>query len=166
MRTRSLCLVLTVAALGGAGCAGTLERNKDLVRRVHEELWSQGKLDLIEEIHAPTFVCHFLTGPDWEGPEDLRKEISSHRASFPDWNEEVLRLVAEGDYVVSHFASSGTHKGDFHGTAPTGKKVTIHEIAIFRIENGKIAEQWGFPDLLGMSQQLGIAGPPTNRPSE
>lgn len=67
---------------------------------------------------------------------------------------------------MSHFASSGTHKGDFHGTAPTGKRVNVHEVAIVRIENGKIAEQWGFPDLLGVSQQLGVIGPPTNRPSE
>lgn len=81
---RSLGLVFMVAALGGAGCASKLERNKALVRRSHEELWSQGKLSLVGEIYSPTFVCHLLTGPEWEGRECLTKEVSSHRTSFPD----------------------------------------------------------------------------------
>jgi steroid delta-isomerase-like uncharacterized protein len=131
-----------------------------------EELWSQGRVGLVEEIYSPTFVCHFLTGPDWEGLEGITKEVSSHRTSYPDWNERIIKLVAEGDYVVAHFAATGTHKGDLHGIPPTGKRVNVHEVAIVRIENGKIAEQWGFPDLLGVSQQLGVTGPPTNRPSE
>ncbi len=89
-----------------------------------------------------------------------------HRTSFPDWHEKVVRLIAEGDFVVSYFSSSGTNTGEFGGNAPTGKQARIHEVAICRIEDGKIAEQWGFPDIQGLSHQLGSTAPTTNTPAE
>ena len=57
--------------------------------------------------------------------------------------------------MVTRFRSHGTHKGEFQGLAPTGKRVEVAEVAIYRIENGKIVEQWGFPDILGLQRQLG-----------
>ena len=63
-------------------------------------------------------------------------------------------IVAEGDRVVIRFTSTGTHRGAFAGIAPTGRKVTIQEVAIFRVVGGKIVEQWGQPDLNGLLEQL------------
>lgn len=148
------------------GCMNALERNKDVVRISHEEVWSKGNLALVDELYANDFVCHFLVGPEWQGRQGLIEQVTSHRTSFPDWHEKVVRLVAEGDFVVSYFSSSGTNTGEFGGNVPTGKRAQIHEIAIYRMEDGKIAEQWGFPDIQGLSHQLGIAAPPTNTPTE
>ncbi len=132
-----------------------LNMNKKTVTKAHE-IFSKGKYDLIPELYTEDFVCHFVIGPEWKGHEGLLAEVTSHRTSFPDWKEEIVRLVAEGDFVVSYFKSSGTHLGEFNGLAPTGKKVLIDEIAIFRLVNGRIAEQWGLPDIHGMNVQLGI----------
>ncbi len=133
-----------------------LDVNKKTVTKVHKEIWSKGNFDVIPDLYTEDFVCHFVIGPEWKGQEGLLAEVSSHRTSFPDWKEEIVRLIAEGDYVVSYFKSSGTHLGDFNGLPPTGKKVLIDEIAIHRLENGRIAEQWGLPDIHGMNVQLGI----------
>ena len=62
--------------------------------------------------------------------------------------------IAEGDRVVIRFTSSGTQRGAFAGMAPNGKKVTIHEAAIYKVVAGKIVEQWGFPDSQSLMQQL------------
>ncbi len=148
------------------GCVDALQRNKNVVRRSNEEIWSKGNLKLIDDLYTEDFVCHFLVGPEWQGREGLKEQVTAHRTSFPDWNEKVLRLIAEDNFVVVHFSSSGTNMGEFEGNAPTGKQAHIHEIAIFRMEDGKIAEQWGFPDIQGLSQQLGITGPSTNMPDE
>jgi steroid delta-isomerase-like uncharacterized protein len=156
------CLLVLACAMG---CEDPARRNKEVIQRNHEEIWSKGNLDLIDELYTEDFVCHFLVGEEWRGRQDLIEKVSSHRTAFPDWREEVIRLVAEGDFVVAHFASSGTNEGEFEGHPPTGKQARIHEIAIFRLENGKIAEQWGFPDVQGLSHQLGIDGPPTNQPT-
>jgi predicted ester cyclase len=104
--------------------------------------------------YAPDYVCHFLIGPEWRGVEGIKNEVKQHRVSFPDWNEHVDDIVAEGDRVVIRFTSTGTQRGEFAGIAPTGKRVKIQEVAIFRLANGKIAEQWGIPDLHGLMEQL------------
>jgi len=165
---KALILALAALLLVQTGCstmnrshpeAGLLAANKAVVVKSHQEIWSKGSLDAIDELYTRDFICHFVIGPEWEGRAGLRDQVFSHRASFPDWHEDIVRLVAEGNLVVSHFMSSGTHLGAFQGLAPTSRKVSIDEIAIYRLEDGKIAEQWGFPDVHGMNVQLGIVEP-------
>ena len=73
-----------------------------------------------------------------------------------DLNEKIIHIVAEGDFVVTHFISSGTFKESMGNIPATGKRASNPEIAIHRIENGKIAEQWTVSDRLNMLTQLGI----------
>jgi len=67
--------------------------------------------------------------------------------------------------VVACFTVHGTHKGGFMGIAPTGKRVALEEIRIWRIAEGKIVEHWGIMDMLGLMLQLG-AIPPTGKPQK
>ena len=69
-------------------------------------------------------------------------------------------LIAEGDKVVMRQVTIGTHKGEFMGIAPTGRKVTINEIHVVRLTNGKIVEHRGVEDNLCMMQQLGVVEAP------
>lgn len=78
-----------------------------------------------------------------------------HRKSFPDWHEHIEDIIAEGDKVAIRFTSRGTHKEEFQGIPPTGKQVTVSEVAIYRIADWKIVEKWGFPDIVGLLRQLG-----------
>lgn len=130
-----------------------LDANRDVVKKYHE-VWSNGQVNELDKILAPDFVCHFIDGIEWKGIEGANSSITSHRKSFPDWNEEIVDMISEDDKVVTRFKSTGTQLGAFNGLDPTGKKVTIYETAIFRIANGKIAEQWGFPDELSLRNQL------------
>ena len=63
-------------------------------------------------------------------------------------------MVAEGDRVVIRITSTGTQGGEFEGLAPSGRKITIQEFHIFRLSGGRIAEQWGMPDVQGLMAQL------------
>ena len=142
-----------------SGCATTrdraLSRNRELLRRAHAEVWSQGNMAIADELYATNFVCHFIAGIEWKGLDALKTAVRQHRESFPDWHELIEQIVAEGDFVVTRFTSTGTQRGEFNGLPPTGQSVKISELAVHRIANGKIAEQWGFPDVLGLNQQLG-----------
>jgi steroid delta-isomerase-like uncharacterized protein len=146
-------LVVCIVACGTRQREGVSE-NKSIVLRSERELWSKGNLAVADELYSPDFVCHFVIGPEWRGREGIKEEVRKHRISFPDWNERVDDIIAEGDRVVIRFTSTGTQRGEFGGIAPTGKRVSIQEVAIFRLANGKIAEQWGFPDLNGLMEQL------------
>ena len=130
-----------------------LDANRDVVKKYHE-VWSNGQVIELDKILAPDFVCHFIDGIEWKGIEGANSSITSHRKSFPDWNEEIVDMISEGDKVVTRFKSTGTQLGAFNGLDPTGKKVTIYETAIYRLANGKIVEQWGFPDAISLNHQL------------
>ena len=151
-------LPFTFLVISLTGCAmrqtQTVSDNKAIVLRSEAELWSKGNLTVADELYSPDFVCHFLVGPKWKGIEGIKAEVRKHRVSFPDWQERVDDIIAEGDRVVIRFTSTGTHLGEFAGIAPTGRKVSIQEMAIYRLAQGKIVEQWGQPDLHGLLEQL------------
>lgn len=130
------------------------ERNKKLIRTQHEDIWSKGKLKLVDQVYAPGFSCHPIGSPTWRGPEDIRERIRVIRTAFPDWTETVEDMIAENDRVVTRFVSTGTHRGPFQGIKPTGRRIRVDEVAIYRIEEGKIAEQWLFQDPAGLLRQL------------
>ncbi len=132
------------------------EENKALVRRYIEEALGKGNLSIIEEIFAADAVSHTPNG-DLIGPENLKEPVIMRRNAFPDLTVTIDDQVAEGDRVVTRLTFSGTHKGDYRGVAATGKYASWGQIAIARIENGKIVESWRIPDRLGLRQQLGAS---------
>ena len=124
-----------------------------VVRRLHE-LWNTGDLAAVDEVYAEDFVGHFPQG-ERRGREGARNGIARIRAAFPDWHEAVEAMVTEGDAVVTRYTSTGTHRGDLGGIAPTGRAITMSEISIYRVARGKVTEQWCVYDQLGRLQQLG-----------
>ncbi len=65
-------------------------------------------------------------------------------------------MVADDENVAIAYTVTGTHEGDFHGLAPTGKKIKARGVQIARFDDGRIAERWGSSDELGILKQLGI----------
>lgn len=130
------------------------EQNKKIARQVFEEIQSQGKTDLVDQIVAKDYVGH--TPPkDFHGPEGAKQFEAMLRSAFPDLSVTVEDQVAEGDKVTTRWTFRGTQQGEFQGIPPTHKQVKMSGITIFRIANGKLIEGWNRPDMLGMLQQLG-----------
>ena len=149
-------LTVLAVAVHVAGCqstedAGQLEANKALVLRAHAEVWSGGDMEAATDIYAPEFVGHWTGRPDTNGRDEFIAFVTDARTRFPNWNETVEQIVAEGDLVVTRFTSRGT----FEGEPADGKEVTMAEIAVHRIVDGQIVEQWTVADILSMRQQLG-----------
>ena len=132
------------------------ESNRLLAQRVWEEVWHQGQLSRIDDLFTTDFVRHDPGGRELQGTEQNRQFIGSLRAAFPDVHYTVEDQIAEGDKVVVRYRFRGTHLGAFQGMLPTGKQVTYTGILIYRIGDGKIAEQWTEFDLLGFLRQLGV----------
>jgi len=81
--------------------------------------------------------------------------FATYLAAFENqWTPEFL--IAEGDLVVVHDTGRIKHTGTFQGIPPTGKETTVTSTDIYRIVDGKIAEQWFEADFTGMMQQLGV----------
>lgn len=90
------------------------------------------------------FVAEDVRGGD--GLPGLENYIAGCRAvveAFPDYHWEIQHLVVDGDWLAAHLVDTGTHSGTFRGVAPTGRVIRAQELAVYRLENGRIAECWG-----------------------
>ena len=125
-------LLLSIYGCNSTNQKTDLDANRDLVKRYHN-VWSNGQIADLDKIMSPDFVCHFINGIEWKGIEGAKSEISVHRKSFPDWNEEIVDIIAEGDKVVTRYKSTGTQQGKFNGMDSTGSKIGIFETSIYRI---------------------------------
>jgi len=93
--------------------------------------------------------------------KDAWKQMESEwYDAFPDMHVTIDDMVAEGDKVAARVTMTGTHKGKFMGIPPTNKKVTMWGIVIDRIAGGKIVEDHGIFDTLGLMRQLGLVPTP------
>jgi steroid delta-isomerase-like uncharacterized protein len=133
------------------------EENKRISRRVAEEGFSQGRMEVIDELVAENFVNHDPGAPPDlpPGREGLKALAGFYRSAFPDAQLTIEDLIAEGDKVVSRYTARGTHQGDFAGIPATGRQITATGITIDRIEGGKIVESWNEFNQFGLLQQLG-----------
>lgn len=128
-----------------------------MLRRVFDEVVGQGNFDLIDELVAPSYVNHNIPQAG-VGVEGIRNMIGMFRAAFPDIRVDLDDVIQQGDRVASRGVFTGTHQGDFMGIPATGRSVRVQFIDIWRIEDGKFAENWVQMDMLGLMQQLGVAG--------
>ena len=130
------------------------EKNKAIVRRFLEELWNRSNFAVVDELLANDYDGHSSTVI--RGSEGAMAFIPRLRAALPDFQFRVLDQIAEGDKVATRWKLFGTHKGAFQGAPPSGKRVEMTGITIFRIANGKLIEGWTNEDVLGMLQQIGV----------
>jgi steroid delta-isomerase-like uncharacterized protein len=132
---------------------GEREAHKRTVRRYPEAV-SAGDLDCLGEICTADVVSHAPLGES-HGSDALKEYEAPIYRAFPDFDVTVENLVAEGDRVGMHLTIRGTHEGEMMGIAPTGEQVEFQNMVFHRMENGKIAERWVQPDVLGLLRQLG-----------
>jgi len=130
------------------------EENISLVKRMYEEAWNQGKLEVIDEICAPDYIGVGPYGNE-VGPESVKRGVTNRRGAFPDIHVTIDDTIAVDDKVVARLTFRGTHKGEFQGIHPTNKVVTWTGIWIYRVANGKFIERWHAYDMFGLMQQLG-----------
>jgi steroid delta-isomerase-like uncharacterized protein len=132
------------------------EDNKALMRRFLEEVFNKQNPAAIDEFIAPNHVDHTLPPFLPTTPEGTKRAIGIFLTAFPDVHLTIEDMIAEGDKVVTRYTSRGAQKGAFMGIPPSGRQVTVSSIIIARFADGKIVEEWGLDDQIGMLQQLGI----------
>ena len=133
------------------------EQNKNVVRRLFDELWNKGNLLVADEIIAPTYLHHDASTPDLgRGPESEKKRVNLYRTAFHDFRLNIEGLFADGETVVARWSCRGVHKGELNGIAPTGNQFAITGVTICRFDRGKIVEGFVNWDALGLMRQLGV----------
>ncbi len=138
------------------------ERNKIIMRRWFLEAFSQGQLDLVDELTTDDYENHDPYEPPGgfgRGPAAAKALMNLYRSAFPDVQFTIVEQVAEGDQVVTRWTATGANTGPLMGMPPTGRRIHITGISIDRMVNGKSAQTWANWDMFGMMQQLGVIPP-------
>ena len=140
------------------------KENKEIFRRVIEEGYSKGHLDILDEVFAPDFVEHQagILPPTVDG---VKGSIAFLRAAFPDLRLTIEEIIASGDKTWARITARGTHQGAFMGVQPTGRSYAIAVMDECRFEGGKIVEHWGVADQLALMAQIGALPRPAQNKS-
>ena len=131
------------------------EQNKTIVQRYWDGKWNERRPEILDELQTPDVVYHG-TSIEMKGIEEYKQVYSSYLSAFHDTQVTIEDLIAEGDKVMSRLKIRGVHKGELEGLPPTGKTFTSSFFTVFRLVDGKIAEEWEVFDELGMMMQLGM----------
>jgi steroid delta-isomerase-like uncharacterized protein len=139
----------------------TPEEMKLMLRRAYDEGFSQGRLEVVDEIVAPDYRSHDAMAGEIHGVEGAKRLIMMLRTALPDMVITVEDMLVDGDQVAARWTGTGTHLGPLGPIPPTGKSAIVTGIVIARFEDGKIVEEWQNWDALGMLRQFGVlpAGP-------
>ena len=133
----------------------TIRRNAANVRRFLDHTHS-GRFDVIDELVEPDIVTPgFPCGSDPASRAEYKAFFAALEQLWADMSFELHALVADEQFVAARFTVSGTHAGDVMGVRATGRRVTFDGMALYRMQDGRIAETWLQPDNAAILAQLG-----------
>jgi predicted ester cyclase len=137
------------------------ERNKALARRIFEDLFNRGDESWLDELFGPDATLYSPTLDEPGDAEDIKEFVRGLHRGFPDFHAQVEDMIAEKDKVAVRWRTTQqTHNGWYRDLPPTGRKVKMTGVHIFRFADGKLCDTWLEIDALGGVQQMGVLPPP------
>ena len=136
-----------------------VDENKKIAKEFTERM-GRGESSALNDLATENFIGHMLVGTRLDFDRELYRQTNDrgHRG-FPDYTMTVDDMIAEDDKVLVLSTRRGTNTAVFiEGIPPTGNYVEICRFALYRFEQGKIAEMWLMDDMFGQFQQLGYIG--------
>jgi predicted ester cyclase len=119
-----------------------VENNKQIINRYVEEFKNQQRFSVFPKLFSSKFTHHFNFPNRANTMASFVSVGQTFLSAFPDVKVELVQILAENDIVVEQNKVTATHTGRFNGIKATHKKVFWTETHIYRLENGKIVENW------------------------
>ncbi len=130
--------------------------NKAIAQRFLQ-VWLNGSPTIVDELADPNLTVYYpVLGQPIRGAQAFKQVLGQLHSALPDVDGSVDEMFADGDRVAVRWTIWGTHRGDLMGIPPTGRKVKWTGITIYRIANGKVVDERGEEDALGLMRQLGV----------
>ena len=129
--------------------------SKEVVSRFYDDVFLNHDMSRLDTYMHDDYIQHNDDCP--QGRDGFVEFFTTIFAAVPDFSYTLKKMVADGDIVVAHSTTTGTHTGgEWLGQAATGNKLSFDVVDIFRVESGKIAEHWDVADTFTFFSQLGI----------
>jgi steroid delta-isomerase-like uncharacterized protein len=138
----------------------TPEERKQVVTEFLTGVINEKRFDDLPRILHPELRWHGGGIGSADNLEEFTQLLAPFFSAFPDLVGEMHHLLCDGDLVTAHYTWTATHQGDLLGIPASGTRVSVSGISIFRVDDGRIVEEWWHEDLLGLLQQLGAIPAP------
>lgn len=125
-----------------------------VINRFIKEYQTGGDEAVADELLAVDFVDHTPFPGFGTGSADVKRLFAMLRTAFPDLRVEVWNQLASGDRVATWKTFYGTHRGEFLGNPPTGRRIAIRVPDIVRVEQGRLTDHWNVVDIDGLIAQI------------
>lgn len=127
---------------------------RTLVHRFYDEAWNAWDDRVVEDILDPDFVFRGSLGDEVRGRDGWRGYRDKIRTGSPDFHNEVIDLVTDGDRAAARLHYTGHHRGSLLGYPPTGRPIAYAGAAFFTATGGRLSEAWVLGDLNALRAQL------------
>jgi steroid delta-isomerase-like uncharacterized protein len=137
---------------------GLRERREAIVR---EHVDAENRHDVeatIATFHSPSYE---VNGERVEGEAAVRELLQGLMDGFPDFQAEIEKIYHADDAVIGEARITGTHKGEFNGIPPTGKRIDVPMAAFFTFDDDRLLCEKVYWDIATILQQIGILPEPT-----
>jgi ketosteroid isomerase-like protein len=135
----------------------TVDQARHLLARYFEDVWNQGKVDVLDQIMTSDYVNHSPGAPNPRpGPEDLKPIVRAMRQGIADLHYEMLDTIVTPEKAAVYLRVTGTHAGTLFGVAATGRRIDVRQMQIEWFRNGRIWQHWRITDELNLMRQLGV----------
>src|SRR5258708_30600788 len=132
-----------------------IDDNLAVVRNMEEDLFNHRDPAAVDRYVSPAYTLRTADEGAPSGREAIKAYIAAYLDGFPDLHISIDQLLGVGDQVIAVFTFTGTHKGDLFGITPTGRTISVRQIAIYRLEGGQDVDQCEISDQLRLIQQIG-----------
>ncbi len=134
--------------------------NKDVAVKAMNA-WTNNDVAMLDSLAAPNFVEHQLDTVHSKatGIAAVKEDMEMMHKAIPDLKTTIHAVAVAGDTVMVYNTMSGTMTGPMMDVPPTNKAVSMNGVDVFLVQNGKIAEHWGFIDPASMAQFAPPAAP-------
>jgi len=121
------------------------------------KLWNGGDIKLVDTLYLENCVRHNADIEDAKGPEEIKKFVKWVYTAYPDFKVTFDEPMKFKDRIIIPFNAAATNDGPLDENMPaTGKKISFNGIAMIKVENGKITEEWVYYNSLPIYTQLGF----------
>jgi steroid delta-isomerase-like uncharacterized protein len=129
----------------------------ELVRTLHLELWGAGDATAVDRYIAAD-ARTIMTGFEGSTIDVMREDVERYLGAFTDVETEIVELIEAGDRVVLWWTTAGTHVGPYGDIAPepTGARIVMEGVDVFRIDGDRIVEVRSFWDAAAVYRQFGL----------
>ena len=137
------------------------ELNKSVVQSYWDGKWNERRPEILDELLTQDVIHHGSS--EINGIEEYKQVYGMYLSAMGESRIKVEKLIAEGDFVMSQARIQGIHNGPLGDIPPTGNEITLGIFTVFRLVDGKIAEEWEIMEELAMMIQLGFELVPSSK---